>query len=115
MPDDAPQQNDSRLNRVAENSIAKIAARYVMPLIIAAMGYLVQDKLSTISENQKAFWARIGQFNETLSGIKQDAATEAVQLHAHDAADARFQIDTDRTLADHEARLRARERGSPPP
>lgn len=67
-----------QVNSVAENSFAKIFARYVMPMALAAIGYLMVDKLTSIHEDSAKTQAAV-----LALGTKVDAvALSANSTHS---------------------------------
>lgn len=78
QPARSTQTFSDTVNSVADNSIMKIFARYVMPITLAVIGYLMVDKLSSIHEDSGKTQSAV-----TALGTKVDAvALSANSTHS---------------------------------
>ena len=100
-------------NSVAENSIAKIVARYVMPLLIAGLGYFITDKLSEIKDTTKGTWQQLGLVKERQGLVINEMTKVQTSFTDHAESNKRSFDNIAETIRDHEVRIRALQAKSP--
>ena len=101
--------NGNRLHLIAENSIAKIIARYIMPAVMALSGFLITQKLTDLHDDNKAVWSQLSDIKKNQSEFRIDVTRLTSDFISHQREDNTFAEGVTRTLNDHEARIRSRE------
>ena len=81
----------------------------VAGVIISLIGYLANDALTKINEGQKALWTISSKQSEVMTQVSRDMAVIGASFASHVKEDDSFDAQVQRTLADHETRIRARE------
>ena len=102
----------TRMDAFADSSFSKVLGRLAvlsMPFIVGALGYLMAGFMSDIKENTKAFWHEIGIVKDQQSIAINKLDTTIAQFSLHIKEDDKSNSNFERILADHEARIRAKE------
>lgn len=107
-------QANSRLAKVTDGLKANLF-QSIIGILVLIVGYLIQDKLGTINTTTQSLWKETGAVKSSISDMKRDLAVTSSTLSSHFHDDQIFEDSTNRTLQDHEARLRARESAAPQP
>lgn len=75
----------SKLDDIAESTLAKIAARYITPIMAALIVYFVQGVDSSVEELERAQWKLFGEV-ENLRGVTQEKLTNLTdRMNRNDA------------------------------
>lgn len=103
---------DKITESTASRATARIASILMVPLI-GLLGWFALDLLTGIKENQKLFWQQIGKTNtefgeikDTLGKINTGLSVGNAQYQAHIRDDDHFSATVEKTLTDHDIRLR---------
>ena len=110
---------DKITESTASRATARIAAILLVPLI-GLLGWFALDLLTGIKENQRLFWQQIGNINTTFGQIKESLGKIDTGLsvgntnyQAHIKDDDKFGATVEKTLNDHDIRLRFIEQRPP--
>jgi hypothetical protein len=103
---------DKITESTASRATARIAAVLMVPLI-GLLGWFAIDLLTGIKENQKLFWQQIGGMNtkfgeikDALGKIDTGLSVATTNYIAHVKDDDHFDATIEKTLTDHDVRLR---------
>lgn len=97
------------LDKLANSTASVVTTRItimIIPLMMAALGWFITDKLSTIGESQKGMWTYIGKADEKLNSIQTAVAVGNAAFVSHKSEDENFDNTVKAAIADHEQRLR---------
>ena len=98
------------LESIANSTVTQVITRGIiilLPVLLTAMGWLVTDKLDTITATHKSMWQTIKEGNVTLSKIQLDVVSAKSDMQNHQRDDDKFDSRIESVLADHETRLRS--------
>ena len=94
------------VNSTASTAVSRLMITLFLPVLLGALGWLIIDKLDSITTTQGRMWERFGKTSEVITEIKTNLAVSAANLAAHSVEEDRFVRDTKDVLSDHEQRIR---------
>jgi hypothetical protein len=89
--------------------IGKFLRVYVIPILVIVVGYLIQDKLTTITSVQNSSIKELKKITDAVAEVKTSIAVINSSFQSHNVEDINFENSTKFILQDHETRLRSQE------
>ena len=101
------QKASAMMRTMADNSFAMIFARYMMPIILGVIGWLMVDKMASLDKKVDNLWEAVKSSRELSSSTHEQMQVLSSRMEDRAAVQAS-------QLADHETRIRGLEQRQHP-